>query len=167
MKNTTTTTLATTKTTTPVKKSRSKKVTPVTAVAPVTPVTPVTTTAVVESTTTAVKPVANKSVTNKLLSFDDTMSLMSECGIGSKSKTKNYRIMNGGSSIHVLKTKYRIYMTPIDFELCGKLKTSDIQLLENDNAVDVKRPHTVICSTVDTLKKVFECISANKLNAPC
>lgn len=152
MKNTTT--LATTNTTTPVKKSHSKK-------------TPVTTTAVVESTATAVAPVTNKSVTNKLLSFDDTMILMNKCGIGSKSHTKNYRIINGGSSIHVLKTKYRIYATQIDFELCGKLKTSDIQLLENDNAVDTKRPHTIVCSTVDTLKKVFECISKNALNAPC
>lgn len=160
MKTTTTTTLATTNTTTPVKKSRSKK-TSTTAVAPVT------TTAVVESTTTAVAPVVNKSVTNKLLSFDDTMILMNKCGIGSKSKTKNYRIMNGGSSIHVLKTKYRIYATTIDFKLCSNLKSNDIQLLENDNAVDVKRPHTIVCSTVDTLKKIFECISKNALNAPC
>lgn len=141
---------------TPVKKSSSKKVTPVTAV------TPVTTTAVIES-----KPVENKSITNKLLSFDDTMQLMHECGIGSKSNTKNYRIMNGGSSIHVLKTKYRIYATNIDFELCSNLKSNDIQLLENDNIVDVKRPHTIICNTVDTLKKVFACISKNKLNVPC
>lgn len=131
-----------------VKKSHSKKV------------TPVTTTAVVES-----KPVANKSITNKLLNFDDTISLMSEYGIGSKSHTKQYRIINGGSSIHVLKTKYRIYMTTIDFELCSNLKSNDIQLLENDNIVDSKRPHTIICDTVDALKKVFECISKNKLNA--
>ena len=155
MKNTTT--LATTNTTTPVKKSRSKK-TPSTAVAPVT------TTAVVESTATAV---ANKSITNKLLSFDDTMSLMNKCGIGSKSHTKNYRIMNGGSSIHVLKTKYRIYATTIDFELCNNLKSNDIQLLKNDNAIDSKRPNTIVCNTVDALKKVFECISKNTLNAPC
>lgn len=141
-----------------VEKSRSKKVTPV---------TPVTTTAVVESTTTAVKPVANKSITNKLLTFDETMQLMTECGIGSKSHTKNYRIMNGGSSIHVLKTKYRIYATTIDFMLCSDLKSNDIQLLENDNIVDMKRPHTIICGTVDALKKVFECINKNTLNAPC
>lgn len=156
MKNTTTTTLTTTNTTTPVaKKTRNTKKS-------TTAVAPVTTTAVVES-----KPVANKSITNKLLNFDDTMKLMNECGIGSKSHTKNYRIMNGGSSIHVLKTKYRIYATTIDFELCNNLKSNDIQLLENDNIVDTKRPHTIICGTVDTLKKVFECISKNALNAPC
>lgn len=139
----------------PVIKKSTKKVAPVTAVA------------VVESTTTAVKPVANTSVTNKLLNFDDTMILMNKCGIGSKSHTKNYRIINGGSSIHVLKTKYRIYATTIDFDLCASIKSSDIQLLKNDNIVDVKRPHTIVCSTVDTLKKVFECISKNTLNAPC
>ena len=115
----------------------------------------------------------NKSVKSKLLNFDETMSLMSECGIGSKSHTKNYRIMNGGSSIHVLKTMYRIYMTTIDFEYVKNLKslnTDDnkvIELLQNDNAVDEKRPHTVLIRTTDTLKKVFTCLSHNKLNAPC
>lgn len=136
---TTTTTLATTNTTTP-KKPHNKKV-------------------------TAVAPVTNKSITNKLLNFDDTMSLMSDCGIGSKSKTKNYRIMNGGSSIHVLKTKYRIYATTVDFELCENIKSTDLQLLKNDNAVDTKRPHTIICGTTATLKKVFSAISKNALNA--
>lgn len=136
---------------TPVKKSRStKKVTPV--------------------ATTAVAPVVNNaSVTNTkvsdILSFDDTMSLMSEYGIGSKSKTKNYRIINGGSSIHCLKTKYRIYATTVDFELCENIKSTDLQLLKNDNAVDTKRPHTIICGTTATLKKVFSAISKNALNA--
>lgn len=136
---------------TPVKKSHSKKVTPV--------------------TTTAVAVVNNTSVTNKkvsdILSFDDTMSLMSEYGIGSKSKTKNYRIINGGSSVHCLKTKYRIYATTVDFELCENIKSNDLQLLKNDNMVDVKRPHTIICGTTATLKKVFSAISKNTLNAPC
>ena len=122
--------------------------------------------------TTAVAIVNNtdltdKSVKSKLLNFDETMQLMNECGIGSKSKTKNYRIMNGGSSIHVLKTMYRIYATNIDFDLCSNLKSNDIQLLKNDNVIDTKRPHTIVCSTVDTLKQIFECISKNKLNAPC
>lgn len=144
-----------------VKKSRTKKTT-VTAVAPVTPVT-----------TTAVAPVANKSITNKLLTFDETMTLMNECGIGSKSHTKNYRIMNGGSSIHVLKTKYRIYMTTIDFEYVKHLKslnTDDnvvIELLQNDNSVDEKRPHTVLVHTTNALKQVFTSLSHNVLNAPC
>ena len=81
--------------------------------------------------------------------------------------------MNGGSSIHVLKTMYRIYMTTIDFEYVKNLKslnTDDnkvIELLQNDNAVDEKRPHTVLIHTTDTLKKVFTCLSHNKLNAPC
>lgn len=115
----------------------------------------------------------NKSVKSKLLSFDETMQLMIDSGIGSKSKTKNYRILNGGSSIHVLKTMYRIYMTTIDFEYVKNLKslnTDDnkvIELLQNDNAVDEKRPHTVLIYTTDTLKKVFTCLSHNKLNAPC
>lgn len=141
----------------PVIKKSTKKVAPVTAVA------------VVENVTTSVanNAVTNKPVKNLLLTFDETMQLMSECGIGSKSHTKNYRIINGGSSIHVLKTKYRIYATTIDFDLCASIKSSDIQLLKNDNIVDVKRPHTIVCSTVDTLKKVFECISKNTLNAPC
>lgn len=147
---------------TPVKKSRStKKSTSVTN-----------TTAVVENVT----PVANSAVSNKpiskLLNFDDTMQLMTECGIGSKSKTKNYRIMNGGSSIHVLKTKYRIFMTTIDFEYVKHLKSLNnddnvvIELLQNDNIVDEKRPHTVLVHTTDALKQVFISLSHNALNAP-
>lgn len=115
----------------------------------------------------------NKSVKSKLLNFDETMQLMTECGIGSKSKTKNYRILNGGSSIHVLKTMYRIYMTNIDFELCSSLKslnTNDnavIELLKNDNIRDEKRPHTVLIHSTDALKKVFNAMKKNTLNAPC
>lgn len=139
-------------TVTPVKKSVVKKSTK--KVAPV---------------TTAAKnnEVVNKSVKRLLLTFDETIQLMNECGIGSKSNTKNYRIMNGGSSIHVLKTMYRIYMTPIDFELVSSIKSDDIKLLINDNIVDVKRPHTVTCTSTNALKQIFECISKNKLNAPC
>lgn len=115
----------------------------------------------------------NKSVKSKLLSFDETMQLMVDCGIGSKSKSKQYRIMNGGSSIHVLKTMYRIYMTNIDFELCSNLKslnTDDctvIELLKNDNSVDEKRPNTVLIHSTDVLKKVFNALKKNALNAPC
>lgn len=135
----------------PVKKSVVKKTTP-------------------KTTPVAVKnnEVVNKSVKHLLLTFDETMQLMNECGIGSKSNTKNYRIMNGGSSIHVLKTMYRIYMTSIDFELVSQIANcNDLQLLKNDNAVDSKRPHTVICTTVETLKKVFSAMKKNALNAPC
>lgn len=119
-----------------------------------------TTTAVIKSNSK----IENKKVSD-ILSFDDTMSLMSEYHIGSKSKTKNYRIINGGSSIHCLKTKYRIYATTVDFELCENIKSTDLQLLKNDNAVDTKRPHTIICGTTATLKKVFSAISKNALNA--
>lgn len=135
----------------PVKKSVVKKTTPKT-----------TAVAVVKN-----NKVVNKSVKHLLLTFDETMQLMNDCGIGSKSQTKNYRIMNGGSSIHVLKTMYRIYMTPIDFELVSSIKSDDIKLLLNDNIVDVKRPHTVTCTSTNALKQIFECISKNKLNAPC
>lgn len=115
--------------------------------------------------------VDNATATNKkvsaILSFDDTMALMQKCGIGSKSHTKNYRIMNGGSSIHVLKTMYRLYVTGVDFDNCKNLKSSDLQLLENDNAVDVKRPHTIVCRSVDTLKSVFNALALNTANKPC
>lgn len=126
-----------------------------------------------KSNTTAVAVVnntdlTNKSVKSKLLNFDETMQLMIDCGIGSKSHTKNYRIMNGGSSIHVLKTMYRIYMTQIDFDLVSQITNcNDLQLLKNDNIVDSKRPHTIICGTTETLKKVFGALKKNALNAPC
>lgn len=129
-------------------------------------------------TTTAVAVVnntdlTNKSVKSKLLNFDETMQLMTACGIGSKSKSKNYRIMNGGSSIHVLKTMYRIYMTNIDFDYVKHLQSLNtdtstvIELLKNDNAVDEKRPNTVLVHSTDVLKQVFTSLSHNVLNAPC
>lgn len=126
-----------------------------------------------KSNTTAVAVVnntdlTNKSVKSKLLNFDETMQLMIDCGIGSKSHTKQYRIVNGGSSVHVLKSMYRIYMTSIDFELVSQIANcNDLQLMKNDNVVDEKRPHTVICTTVETLKKVFNAMKKNALNAPC
>ena len=144
---------------TPVKKSRSKK-TSTTAVAPVT------TTAVVES-----KPVANKSIVNKLLSFDDVMQLLTDYHIGSKPTTKKiYRIINGESSLHVLQKFYRLYATDIDYQLCEPLNdknNNDIEFKFNDNIGDNKRPHTILIYTTDMLKKVLSCINKNKLNAPC
>lgn len=151
------------------KKTTNNNATVKNEVAPVKKTTPKTTAVAVVNNTD----LTNKSVKSKLLTFDETMQLMIDCGIGSKSKSKNYRIMNGGSSIHVLKTMYRIYMTNIDFDLCRNLKslnTDDnivIELMKNDNSCDEKRPNTVLIHNTDVLKKVFTCLSHNKLNAPC
>ena len=111
----------------------------------------------------------NKSVKSKLLNFDETMQLMNTYNIGSKSQTKQYRIINGQSSLHVLKSFYRLYATPIDYQLCTPLNDKNNKNIEfklNDNDNDSKRPHTILIYTTEMLKKVFECISKNKLNAP-
>ena len=119
------------------------------------------------------KPVATKPVetntekVNKLYSFDEVMKLFDEYKIGSKSKTNGYRIMNGGSSLHVLKREYRLYATSVDFNAISDKKLNDVTCIENDNARDTLRPHTVTITNNNSLIEVLKILALNKLNAPC
>ena len=119
------------------------------------------------------KPVATKPVetntekVNKLYSFDEVMKLFDEYNIGSKSKTNGYRIMNGGSSLHVLKREYRLYATSVDFNAISDKKLNDVTCIENDNARDTLRPHTVTITNNNSLIEVLKILALNKLNAPC
>ena len=113
------------------------------------------------------KPVANTEKVNKLYSFDEVMKLFDEYKIGSKSKTQNYRIMNGGSSLHVLKREYRLYATSVDFNAISDKKLNDVKCIENDNARDTLRPHTITMTSNNALVEVLKILALNKLNAPC
>lgn len=114
------------------------------------------------------KPVkTNETKTNKLYSFDEVMKLFDEYNIGSKSKTNNYRVINGGSSLHVLKSQYRLYATNDDFNAINNAKLDDVKCIENDNAVDKKRPHTITITNNTSLVEVIKLLALNKLNAPC
>ena len=113
------------------------------------------------------KPVANTEKVNKLYSFNEVMKLFDEYNIGSKSKTNGYRIINGGSSLHVLKREYRLYATSVDFNAISDKNISDVKCVENDNNCDKNRPHTVTMTTNNALVEVLKILALNKLNAPC
>ena len=114
------------------------------------------------------KPVkTNETKTNKLYSFNEVMKLFDEYNIGSKSKTNNYRIINGGSSLHVFKREYRLYATSVDFNAISDKNINDVKCVENDNNDDKKRPHTITMTTNNALVEVLKVLALNKLNAPC
>ena len=118
--------------------------------------------------TKSTKPVkTNETKTNKLYSFNEVMKLFDEYKIGSKSKTNNYRIINGGSSLHVLKREYRLYATSVDFNSISDKKLNDVKCIENDNACDTLRPHTITMTSNNALVEVLKILALNKLNAPC
>ena len=118
--------------------------------------------------TKSTKPVkTNTEKVNKLYSFNEVMKLFDEYKIGSKSKTQNYRIMNGGSSLHVLKREYRLYATSVDFNSISDKKLNDVKCIENDNARDTLRPHTITMTSNNALVEVLKILALNKLNAPC
>ena len=114
------------------------------------------------------KPVkTNETKTNKLYSFNEVMKLFDEYNIGSKSKTNGYRIMNGGSSLHVHVREYRLYATSVDFNAISDKNINDVKCVENDNIDDKKRPHTITMTTNNALVEVLKVLALNKLNAPC
>lgn len=129
---------------------------------------PVATKPVETKTAKTEKPVkTNTEKVNKLYSFNEVMKLFDEYKIGSKSKTNNYRIINGGSSLHVLKREYRLYATSVDFNAISDKKLNDVKCIENDNARDTLRPHTVTMTSNNALVEVLKILALNKLNAPC
>ena len=113
------------------------------------------------------KPVkTNETKTNKLYSFDEVMKLFNEYKIGNNSNTKNYRIINGGSSLHVLKHEFRLYATNDDFNAISGKNINDVKCVENDNKRDTLRPHTVTITSNNSLIEVLKILALNKLNAP-
>ena len=127
---------------------------------------PVATKPVKKSVEKSTKPVANTEKVNKLYSFDEVMKLFDEYKIGNNSNTKNYRIINGGSSLHVLKHEYRLYATSVDFNAISGKNINDVKCVENDNKRDTLRPHTVTITSNNSLIEVIKILALNKLNAP-
>ena len=117
--------------------------------------------------TKSTKPVkTNTEKVNKLYSFDEVMNLFNEYKIGNNSNTKNYRIINGGSSLHVLKHEFRLYATSVDFNAINGKNITDVKCVENDNKRDTIRPHTVTITNNQSLIEVLKILALNKLNAP-
>lgn len=132
---------------------------------------PVVTKTVETKTEKTEKPVKTKTENtakvNKLYSFNEVMKLFDEYNIGSKSKTNNYRIINGGSSLHVLKREYRLYATSVDYNAISNKNINDVKCVENDNVCDKNRPHTITMTSNNALVEVLKILALNKLNAPC
>ena len=118
----------------------------------------------VEKSTKPVK--TNETKTNKLYSFDEVMKLFDEYKIGSNSNTKSYRIINGGSSLHVLQREFRLYATSVDFNAINDKNISDVKCVKNDNARDKNRQHTITMTSNNALVEVIKVLALNKLNAP-
>ena len=116
--------------------------------------------------TKSTKPVANTEKVNKLYLFNEVMKLFDEYNIGNNSNTKNYRIINGGSSLHVLKHEFRLYATSVDFNAISDKNITDVKCVENDNKRDKIRPHTVTITNNNSLIEVIKILALNKLNAP-
>ena len=127
---------------------------------------PVATKPVKKSVEKSTKPVANTEKVNKLYSFNEVMKLFDDYNIGNNSNTKNYRIINGGSSLHVLKHEFRLYATNDDFNAISGKNINDVKCVENDNKRDKIRPHTVTITNNQSLIEVLKILALNKLNAP-
>ena len=100
----------------------------------------------------------------KRLTMPQVKSLIRQCGC-TFSKCKNtatsYIILDGKSSINMKKNSYRLYATKADFELIKNLQLSSTQLIENGNAVDHCRPHTVNIGNNANLKMILTAIAVN------
>lgn len=111
----------------------------------------------------------NEEKKNVCVSIEEVSAMYVEAGIQCKNPNAkgNYRIMKGGSSLNIKPTKgYYIYSTDDDFEMVShsKLSNKDLVVEKGTNSTDSKRPNTIICTTVDTLKDVLAVFAKNPLN---
>lgn len=111
----------------------------------------------------------NEEKKNVCISIEEVSAMYDAAGIQCKNPEAkgNYRIMKGGSSLNIKPTKgYYIYSTDDDFEMVSqsKLSNKDLVVEKGTNSTDSKRPNTIICTTVDTLKDVLAVFAKNPLN---
>lgn len=111
----------------------------------------------------------NEEKKNVCISIEEVSAMYDEAGIQCKNPEAkgNYRIMKGGSSLNIKPTKgYYIYSTDDDYEMVSqsKLSNKDLVVEKGTNSTDSKRPNTIICTTVDTLKDVLAVFAKNPLN---
>lgn len=129
-----------------------------------------TTNKAVETKAIETKKVAkNEEKKNVCISIEEVSAMYDEAGIQCKNPNAkgNYRIMKGGSSLNIKPTKgYYIYSTDDDYEMISqsKLSNKDLVVEKGTNSTDSKRPNTIICTTVDTLKDVLAVFAKNPLN---
>ena len=126
--------------------------------------------ALTEKVVTEEKKVVKNETKVTFLNITEVMKLYSENGIKcyNENAKGNYRIMGHkkGSSLNIKPTKgYYIYSTDVDFENITKAKLNCKDLvLEKETNNDQCRKNVVICSTIETLKKLLAIYSQNELN---
>lgn len=111
----------------------------------------------------------NEEKKNVCITIEEVSAMYDAAGIQCKNPNAkgNYRIMKGGSSLNIKPTKgYYIYSTDDDYEMVSqsKLSNKDLVVEKGTNSTDSKRPNTIICTTVDTLKDVLAVFAKNPLN---
>ena len=102
--------------------------------------------------------------TEKVLTMQQIKSLARQSGVTfvkCKNSATSYVIFDGKSSLHIKKSGYRMYVTAADYELIKCLTLSSTQLIENGNAVDKCRPHTVNIGNNNDLKLILAAIAVN------
>ena len=93
------------------------------------------------------------------LTIQDVEKMLTEAHVGFKPNKCEYRILLSGSSLHVKKSAFVFYTTDEDFKKVSSVKADDLELKEQGNAQDGKRPNYVRFTTEDTLKKVISALS--------
>ena len=102
--------------------------------------------------------------TEKVLTMSQIKNLARANGVTfvkCKNAAASYVIFDGKTSLHIKKSAYRMYATNADFELIKCLTLSNTELLENGNAVDKCRPHTVNIGNNADLKLILAAIAVN------
>ena len=107
---------------------------------------------------------AEKSKAEKLLTMSQIKAAARAAGVTfvrCKNSAASYVIFDGKSSLHIKKSSYRLYVTNADFELIKCLSLSNTELIDNGNAVDRCRPHTVNIGSNADLKLILAAIAVN------
>lgn len=102
--------------------------------------------------------------TEKVLTMSQVKSAARAAGVTfvkCKNAAAAYVIFDGKTSLHIKKSSYRLYTTTADFELIKCLTLSSTELIENGNAIDKCRPHTVNVNSNSDLKLIFAAIAVN------
>ena len=126
-------------------------------------------TPVVETAAVEEKP-ANETKKDSFISIAEVTAMYAELGIKCKNPqaTGAYRIMGSGSSLNVKPKKgYYIYSSDSDLELikAAGLENKDLIVEVGTNAQDKKRPNTIICTALETLRALLAIYATNPENA--
>lgn len=102
--------------------------------------------------------------TEKVLTMAQLKSAARAAGITyarCKNTAATYVIFDGKTSLHVKKNGYRVYATNADFELIKQVRLTNSNLIENANAIDKCRPHTVDINSNSDLALILAAIAPN------